>query len=197
MPCASQYAGWQRPPANARLTRTDTYVAEGGRADLVWPEDAPRLARLQSALRIGKREPPQIVQGDLRRDLPSSIEQAPADATVVVYHSAVLNYIAEPAQRHEFARSMQASRCVWVSNESSLVFPQFLPADVQQPSGMFLLCIDGHALAWTDPHGGALQWLRSSDFFTDQRRNRHEEMRKAALGRHQNCSLTPFFNRFV
>ncbi|MGE8666878.1 MAG: DUF2332 family protein [Achromobacter mucicolens] len=122
MPCASQYAGWQRPPANARLTRTDTYVAEGGRADLVWPEDAPRLARLQSALRIGKREPPQIVQGDLRRDLPSSIEQAPADATVVVYHSAVLNYIAEPAQRHEFARSMQASRCVWISNVARWYF---------------------------------------------------------------------------
>lgn len=127
--------------------------------DLVWPGDGPRLARLQSALRICKRESPQIVQGDLRRDLPSLIEQAPADATVVVYHSAVLNYVAEPAQRHEFARGMQASRCVWVSNESPLVFPQFLPADVQQPSGMFLLCIDGHAVAWTDPHGAALLWL--------------------------------------
>jgi hypothetical protein len=57
------------------------------------------------------------------------------------------------------ARNMLTSRCVWISNESPLVFPQFVPAATPQPSGMFLLCADGHALAWTDPHGAALQWL--------------------------------------
>ncbi|WP_175184601.1 DUF2332 domain-containing protein [Achromobacter animicus] len=127
--------------------------------DLVWPEDGNRLGRLQSALRICRREPPQIVRGDLLRDLASLIEQAPAEATVVVYHSAVLNYVMDQALRNEFARNMLASRCVWISNESPLVFPQFLPAATPQPSGMFLLCANGHALAWTDPHGLALQWL--------------------------------------
>ena len=127
--------------------------------DLVWPEDGDRLARLQSALRICRRAPPQIVRGDLLRDLASLIEQAPAEATVVVYHSAVLNYVMDQALRNEFARNMLASRCVWISNESPLVFPQFLPAATPQPSGMFLLCADGHALAWTDPHGAVLQWL--------------------------------------
>lgn len=127
--------------------------------DLVWPEDGDRLARLQSALRICRRASPQIVRGDLLRDLASLIEQAPAEATVVVYHSAVLNYVMDQALRNEFARNMLASRCVWISNESPLVFPQFLPAATPQPSGMFLLCADGHALAWTDPHGAVLQWL--------------------------------------
>nr|WP_220805930.1 DUF2332 family protein [Achromobacter sp. UMC71] len=123
------------------------------------PDDEDRLTRRQSALRICRRELPQIVRGDLLRVVASLIEQAPAEATVVVYHSAVLNYVMDQAQRNEFARGMLASGCIWISNESPLVFPQFLPSDARQPSGMFLLCADGQALAWTDPHGAALQRL--------------------------------------
>lgn len=126
---------------------------------LVWPEDEHRLARLRSALRICRREPPRIIRGDLLRDLASVVAQAPADATVVVYHSAVLNYVTDQARRNEFARAMLASRCIWISNESPLVFPQFLPDTAQQPPGMFLLCVAGTPLAWTDPHGATLQWL--------------------------------------
>lgn len=126
---------------------------------LVWPEDERRLARLQSAVRICRREPPRVVRGDLLKDLAAVIEQAPAEATVVVYHSAVLNYVEPQAQRDRFASALLASNCVWISNESPLVFPQFLPDGAVQPSGKFLLCVNGHACAWTDPHGASLQWL--------------------------------------
>ena len=44
---------------------------------------------------VARRDPPRVVQGDLLKDLPDHARQAPPDATLVVFHSAVLAYVAD------------------------------------------------------------------------------------------------------
>ena len=61
---------------------------------LVWPEHDDRRARLSSALDVARRDPPRIVRGDLLEALPTVAAEAPPDATLVVFHSAVLAYLA-------------------------------------------------------------------------------------------------------
>lgn len=126
---------------------------------LVWPEDADRLERLQAAIRIARSKPPRVVRGNLLRDLKGLMAQAPAGATVVVYHSAVLSYIADQDSRDEFAETMLAANCVWISNESPRVFPQFARNLEPAPEGMFLLTVNGRPQAWTSPHGRELHWI--------------------------------------
>ena len=49
-----------------------------------------RQARLAAAVASARRDPPAVHRGDLRTDLPAVAARAPADATLVIYHSAVL-----------------------------------------------------------------------------------------------------------
>ena len=121
---------------------------------LVWPEEADRLTTLRAALAIAKEHRPLVVRGDLRTDLPALAAQAPHDATLVVFHSAVLAYLERP-DRLRFRRSLHEIPATWISNEA----PQIV-SDVAEehiycltlPDG-FLLTVDGHPQAWTDPHG--------------------------------------------
>ena len=57
---------------------------------LVWPDEEDRAERLAAAIASARRAPPTVIKGDLLTDLPAVVAQAPADATVVVYHSSVL-----------------------------------------------------------------------------------------------------------
>src|SRR5487761_1648525 len=57
---------------------------------LVWPGEGDREQRLAAAVAAARRDPPVVHRGDLLTDLPALAAQAPADATLVVYHSAVL-----------------------------------------------------------------------------------------------------------
>ncbi len=56
---------------------------------LVWPDQPERAARLSAALDTARRNPTPIHSGDLVEQLPGVLEQAPPDATPVVFHSAV------------------------------------------------------------------------------------------------------------
>jgi hypothetical protein len=127
---------------------------------LVWPEQADRLARLRAALAVARRDPPRVVRGDLLTRLQACARQAPAAATLVVFHCAALAYVADPALREAFARSVRAIGAVWVSNEAPGVFPQ-VRERLQRPGprGAFLLSLDGAPVAWTDPHGGWIEWI--------------------------------------
>jgi hypothetical protein len=60
---------------------------------LVWPGEGDRAQRLAGAIASARRHPPVVHRGDLLTDLPALAAQAPADATLVVYHSAVLAYV--------------------------------------------------------------------------------------------------------
>jgi hypothetical protein len=44
----------------------------------------------------------------------------------------------------------------WISNESPLVFPD--ASGLAAKPGRFLLSVNGSPVAWTDPHGAALEW---------------------------------------
>ena len=127
---------------------------------LVWPEHEDRRARLASAVRLAREEPVPLVAGDLLTDLPALVEQVPADATLVVLHSAVLAYVAE-ADRSRFVRLVQELPGHWVSNEGPRVVPGLADRAAPPPPGLrapFLLALDGEPLAWTEAHGRALWW---------------------------------------
>lgn len=129
-------------------------------ATLVWPEQKTRLAHLRSAIEVARKSKPKVVRGDLRNDLPDLLRQAPTDAALVIFHTAVLAYLPSQDDRDKFARLVQATGATWISNESPKVFPQFLPK-VRAPAGngMFLMSRDAHPVAWTAPHGQAIDWL--------------------------------------
>ncbi|OHV71844.1 DUF2332 domain-containing protein [Ensifer sp. LCM 4579] len=126
---------------------------------LVWPEHESRLARLRAAISLAKRNPPRIERGDLRRDLPDLIAEAPAKATVVVFHTAVLSYIPSRADRNDFATMMNRAGVVWLSNEAPHIFPQFAASAGPARNGMFLLAANGSPIAWTGPHGQSVRWI--------------------------------------
>jgi hypothetical protein len=62
-------------------------------AALIWPEQTERAERLDRALDIVRDDPPRLETGDLLRDVPALVADAPAGATIVVFHSAVLAYL--------------------------------------------------------------------------------------------------------
>jgi hypothetical protein len=124
---------------------------------LVWPGEGDREQRLAAAIATARRDPPPVHRGDLRTDLPGLAARAPTDATLVVYHSAVLAYL-DPDGREQFAATVRQLPAVWLSNEVPNAVPG-LPAPPYE--GMpFLLARDGHTpLALSDSHGTWLRWL--------------------------------------
>jgi len=131
---------------------------------LVWPEHIDRLRRLHAALAVAQRDPPIIVQGDLLTDLAGIARQAPGDATLVVFHSAVLAYVAEPALRTRFAETVRDLGAVWISNEAPGVFPFIRDRLVRWgPRGAFLLSVGGVPTAWTDAHGAWIEWIEQME----------------------------------
>ena len=129
---------------------------------MVWPEQEDRRERLRAAVRISRSDPPYLVRGDLLEALPGLIAQAPPDATLVVFHSAVVAYL-DHAERERFVAMMAGlvadGRCHWVSNEGPRVLPGHVPPGVDVPMGRFVLAVDGHPVALTHGHGAELDWL--------------------------------------
>jgi len=124
---------------------------------LVWPGEGDREQRLAAAIASARRDPPVVHRGDLLTDVTALAAQAPAGATLVVYHSAVLAYLA-PADRRRFAATVRALPAVWLSNEAPGVVPE-VPIPPYQ-GAPFVLARDGHPpLALADGHGTWLQWL--------------------------------------
>lgn len=130
---------------------------------LVWPGQDARLARLQAAISIAKATPPRLVAGDLTRDLAPLMQEAPRDATLVVFHTAVLTYVQNQAARDRFAEEMLNSKAIWLSNEGLSVFPQFAGAEATRHPDKFLLLKNGQPLARTGPHGQSLDWIEQAD----------------------------------
>jgi len=130
---------------------------------LVWPEHAGRLARLRAALAVARADPPPVHRGDLLTGLAALAAAAPAEATLVVFHTAVLAYL-PGADRARFAATVGGLRAVWISNESPSVFPG-IAERVRRPGpvGAFLLAVDGTPVAWTHPHGEWIAWLQPED----------------------------------
>jgi hypothetical protein len=127
---------------------------------LVWPEQTGRLAHLRAAMQIAAGVRPRLVRGNLLGDdLARLCQRAPKDATLVVFHTAVLAYIADPAARQAFATRVTSLCPYWIANESPRVFPGIAARTGSGPAGQFLLSVNGSPVAWTDPHGAAIDWI--------------------------------------
>jgi hypothetical protein len=123
---------------------------------LLWPGERGRRQRLASAVAAARRDPAPVYRGDLLTDLAALASRAPAGATLVIYHSAVLGYLSE-AGRGQFAEIVRGLDAVWLSNEPAQLLGVTAPA---ASDSSFQIVRDGHTLlAVTDPHGSWLRWL--------------------------------------
>lgn len=126
---------------------------------LVWPEQAERLSRLEAAISIAQRDPPTLAKGDLLRETEALAAQAPSNARLVVFHTAVLNYV-EPKVRREFANLVNDIGAEWLANESARTLPDVAPANLlDNRPGAFVLSLNGRAIARSGPHGQFVDWL--------------------------------------
>lgn len=128
---------------------------------LIWPEQDERLRRFDAAVAIARSEPPRLIQGDLNDRLAAVAAEAPRDATLVVFHTAVLAYL-DPAERRRFTDSVAARPGHWISNEGPTVV-DFGDRDIPPPpdptTAATLIALDGHPVAYGAPHGQRLDWF--------------------------------------
>jgi hypothetical protein len=125
---------------------------------LFWPGEGGRERRLAAAIACARRDPPAVYRGDLLTDLPALAAQAPAGATLVIYHSSVLYQVA-PDARQQFASTVRDLAAVWLSSEPpGILAGTAVPAVDDQ---MCVLARDGDVTAFADSHGAWLQWLPS------------------------------------
>jgi hypothetical protein len=126
---------------------------------LIWPEQTERFELFDRAVELVRRDPVPVRQGDLTRDVVKLASAAPQNATLVIFHSAVLAYL-DDADRGRFREQLAAlqaqRRVVWLSNEGAGVV-----VDIPVPAGPvpFVLARDGEPIALTGPHGHWVQWL--------------------------------------
>ena len=135
---------------------------------LIWPEQDFRHERLRRAIAIARADPPLLVAGDLNDRLPALAARAPSNATLVVFHSAVMAYLDTEARdrfRATMARLAVERGCHWLSNEGQTVIIQadgssVVPEmDESRLRGRFLLLHNGEPTAIAGPHGQSLEWL--------------------------------------
>ena len=127
---------------------------------LVWPEHGERRRRLRSAVRVVQQEPPRIVRSDALSGLAALAAEAPPDATLVIFHSAVLAYFPKP-DRDAFVRLVTGLPGHWISNEGQTVTPGVQGRLARQPAdpALFLVAMDGNPLAFAVGHGQSLDWI--------------------------------------
>jgi hypothetical protein len=121
---------------------------------LVWPEQTDRRSRLDAVASVIRPEPPRIEQGDALELLPSLAADAPKDATLVVFHSAVLAYFSLAA-RERFAQSVGDLDATWLSNEGPGALP-WITSQVDPSIDIgrhFILSRDNAPIALTGAHG--------------------------------------------
>jgi hypothetical protein len=140
----------------------------------VWSDHIDRRQRLEAAIHLCRKGPPIIQKGDIIDDLPSLVAEAPKDALLVIFHSAVLPYVS-PERRPTFCRllaSLSHERdIVWLSNEGPGVIPELDALAPESDRLRFRLgktrfsrgCVRRELLALGHFHGWDLKWLHSSD----------------------------------
>jgi hypothetical protein len=109
----------------------------------VFPDQPERLARLDAALAIAAQHPPPLLEGDAIEMLPQVLEQVPDGMQPVVFHTAVIYYLAE--EQRDQLRAL-ASQVTHVAAEEG------------RPEGGFALEVDGRELGRAHPHGRWLSW---------------------------------------
>lgn len=132
---------------------------------LVWPEQRDRLSRLRAAVEVVRTAPPRLIRGDLNDEIENLVRQAPEDATVVVFHSAVLAYVPE-VDRVRWTETMRRLPVRWISNEAPSVLPNVAAQLHRTPPSdrvEFVVSLDGKPIAFASPHGQSLDWVGAED----------------------------------
>ena len=136
----------------------------------VWADHPQRRERLAAAIELAQTKRPSVRRGDLVSDLPGLLAEAPADAVLVVFHSATLVYVSDE-DRQTFAKILAEASMdrdiVWISNEAPTVVAEItaLAPPVRPPN--FLLGRTrfhqgqrhDELLAIAHAHGAELEWL--------------------------------------
>jgi hypothetical protein len=129
---------------------------------LVWAGDAEREDRLRAAIRVASNDPPSVVSGDLISETTRLAASAPPEATLVVFHSAVMPYLS-PEDRARFIEIVSQLPAVWVSFEGLGVLPG-IGARLgvsERDDRAFVLARDGQPIAVASPHGRWMRWLET------------------------------------
>ena len=128
---------------------------------LVWAGDPEREARLRAAIHLASIDPPSLESGDLLNETARLAATAPADATLVIFHSAVMPYL-PPEDRTRFIEVVSGLSAVWISFEGQGVVLEIdarLTGEGKPQDGAFILSRDGEPVAFASPHGRWVRWL--------------------------------------
>jgi hypothetical protein len=127
---------------------------------LVWAGDAEREDRLRAAINVASMNRPSVVSGDLLSETTRLAASAPPEATLVVFHSAVMPYLS-PEDRTRFIDVVSQLPAVWLSFEGLGVLPG-IGARLgvsERDDRAFVLARDGQPMALASPHGRWMRWL--------------------------------------
>jgi hypothetical protein len=135
---------------------------------LVWPDQPDRANRLRAAIDVVGADPPRIERADLVEHLPELAVHAPSDATLVVFHTAVLMYLPRD-RRAAFVAAVRQCDAIWVSNEAHGVLSE-IDAQLRRKvdPARFVLARHGVPVALTGQHGQSLEWLTAADRCSQQ-----------------------------
>ncbi len=125
---------------------------------LIWPEHRHRRDRLRAAVAVAAADPPRLLPGDLVDDVPALAAEAPAGATLVVFHTSVL-YQVPPDRRATFVDLVTRLPGHWISVEAPDVLSYHGLPPAPGPQLHNVLALDGAPLAWTGGHGQAMTWF--------------------------------------
>lgn len=128
---------------------------------LVWPEHDEHRRNQHAAASGVAAERPLLVAGDLNETFEEVAAQAPADATLVVFHSAVLVYLS-PDARASFVDKVRASGAVWISNKGKSVLPEVTTQLPVEAGNGTVLAVNGAPVAIVGPHGQFFHGLGDS-----------------------------------
>lgn len=114
----------------------------------VWAGQEARLARLDAAVDAWRRDPPEIVRGDILDELPQLLAGRRDEVPLVVWQTAVFNYL--PRERRERIREL--------IRDAGVAFVEtWWPKDgSHEYYGLF---VDGDEVAHADFHGAWIDWL--------------------------------------
>jgi hypothetical protein len=136
----------------------DVTTDEGARllTSFVWADQRPRLERLAAAIEALRRDPPQLVAGDVVELLPEALaEPSTADLTIV-FQTAVLGFVPEEG-RARVRRALEEA-----GGRRPLAFVSAGEPARDEPSwGLRLTCWPGgrkELVAHADYHGAWLDW---------------------------------------
>jgi hypothetical protein len=95
------------------LSPIDVTTAEGARVlqAFVWPDQRERLDRLQQAIEVARRDPPELIRGDYVTALPSLLRDRIDDAQLVVFQTASTMYLDRPGTERLRAALHEAGGC--------------------------------------------------------------------------------------